>query len=82
VAGRLSALKSDGYIDRASSDLKSFFYKERNLCGKTTLIKALAFGGTENLSVLEWFRRFGFAKTTGLSILLECIQMSLENSFL
>jgi iron complex outermembrane receptor protein len=25
LAGRLSALKSDGYIDRASSDLKSYF---------------------------------------------------------
>jgi len=25
IAGRLSALKSDGYVDRASSDLKSYF---------------------------------------------------------
>jgi iron complex outermembrane receptor protein len=32
LAGRVSALKSDGYVDRASSDLKS--YLARNLCGK------------------------------------------------
>jgi iron complex outermembrane receptor protein len=25
LAGRVSALKSDGYVDRASSDLKSYF---------------------------------------------------------
>ncbi|MBC5840167.1 TonB-dependent receptor [Flavobacterium sp. F-380] len=46
LAGRLSALKSDGYIDRASSDLKSYFLQGTYI-GKTTLIKALAFGGTE-----------------------------------
>jgi iron complex outermembrane receptor protein len=27
-SGRVSALKSDGYVDRASSDLKSYFCKE------------------------------------------------------
>lgn len=46
ISGRLSTIKSDGYIDRASSDLKSYFlqgaYKNNN-----TLIKALAFGGTQ-----------------------------------
>ena len=46
IAGRLSALKSDGYVDRASSNLKSYFLQGTYL-GKTTLIKALAFGGTE-----------------------------------
>ena len=46
LAGRLSALKSDGYIDRASSDLKSYFL-QGTYVGKTTLIKALVFGGTE-----------------------------------
>jgi iron complex outermembrane receptor protein len=57
LAGRLSVLKSDGYIDRASSDLKSYFLQGTYI-GKTTLIKALAFGGIEkNLSV-EWSRRF------------------------
>ncbi|WP_029271924.1 TonB-dependent receptor [Flavobacterium sp. KJJ] len=46
IAGRLSSLKSDGYIDRASSDLKSYFL-QGTYVGKTTLIKALVFGGTE-----------------------------------
>ncbi|MFV8341822.1 TonB-dependent receptor [Flavobacterium sp. XS2P39] len=46
LAGRLSALKSDGYIDRAASDLKSYFL-QGTYVGKTTLIKALAFGGKE-----------------------------------
>jgi len=46
IAGRLSALQSDGYIDRAKSDLKSYFL-QGTYVGKTTLIKALAFGGTE-----------------------------------
>ena len=46
LAGRLSTIKSDGYIDRASSDLKSYFL-QGSYVGKTTLIKALVFGGTE-----------------------------------
>jgi iron complex outermembrane recepter protein len=46
LAGRLSMLKSDGYIDRASSDMKSYFL-QGTYVGKTTLIKALAFGGTQ-----------------------------------
>ena len=46
LAGRVSALKSEGYIDRAFSALKSYFL-QRTYVGKTTLIKALAFGGTE-----------------------------------
>jgi iron complex outermembrane receptor protein len=46
LAGRLSNIDSQGYIDRASSDLKSYFL-QGTYVGKTTLIKALAFGGTE-----------------------------------
>ena len=46
IAGRLSTLESDGYVDRASSNLKSYFL-QGTYVGKTTLIKALAFGGTE-----------------------------------
>jgi iron complex outermembrane receptor protein len=46
LAGRLSKIKSDGYVDRASSDLKSYFL-QGTYVGKTTLIKALVFGGTE-----------------------------------
>lgn len=46
IAGRLSAINSDGYIDRAASDLKSYFL-QGTYVGKTTLIKALAFGGIQ-----------------------------------
>ncbi|WP_159800345.1 TonB-dependent receptor [Flavobacterium sp. MK4S-17] len=46
VAGRLSNIASDGYIDRASVDLKSYFL-QGTYVGKTTLVKALVFGGTE-----------------------------------
>lgn len=46
LAGRVSNLASDGYIDRASSDLKSYFL-QGTYVGNTTLIKALVFGGKE-----------------------------------
>lgn len=46
IAGRMSVLKSDGYVDRASSDLKSYFL-QGTYVGKTSLIKALVFGGKE-----------------------------------
>ena len=46
LAGRLSQIKSDGYIDRGFSDLKSYFL-QGTYVGKSTLIKALVFGGTE-----------------------------------
>ena len=46
LAGKLSNIDSQGFIDRASSDLKSYFL-QGTYVGKTTLIKALVFGGTE-----------------------------------
>lgn len=46
LAGRLSNIDSQGFIDRAASDLKSYFL-QGTYVGKTTLIKALVFGGTE-----------------------------------
>jgi len=46
VSGRLSTIKSDGYIDRATSDLKSYFLQGAYV-SENTLIKALAFGGNE-----------------------------------
>ena len=46
VSGRFSNIHSDGYIDRAFTNLKSYFlqasYKDEN-----TLIKAVSFGGAE-----------------------------------
>ena len=46
LAGRLSNINSHGYIDRASSDLRSYFL-QGTYVGKTSIIKALVFGGTE-----------------------------------
>ena len=46
IAGRLSTISSDGYIDRAFSDLKSYFL-QGTYVGETTLIKALVFGGNQ-----------------------------------
>ena len=53
ISGRVSRIKSDGYIDRASSDLKSYFlqavYKDEN-----TLLKLINFGGSE-VTYQSWF---------------------------
>ena len=46
IAGRLSAIASDGYIDRASSDLKSYFL-QGSYVSDNTLVKAITFGGHE-----------------------------------
>jgi iron complex outermembrane receptor protein len=46
IAGRLSKIESDGFVDRGASDLKSYFL-QGTYVGKTTLIKFLAFGGKE-----------------------------------
>ncbi|TYQ00317.1 iron complex outermembrane receptor protein [Tenacibaculum adriaticum] len=44
--GRVSKISSDGYIDRASSDLKSYFL-QGSYVDENTLIKTLVFGGHE-----------------------------------
>lgn len=44
--GRLSMVKSNGFIDRGSSDLKSY-YLAGGYYGKKAMIKAIAFGGQE-----------------------------------
>ena len=53
ISGRLASIASDGYIDRASSDLNSYFlqgiYQDDN-----TLLKALMFGGHE-ITYQSWF---------------------------
>ncbi|MFL2587550.1 MAG: TonB-dependent receptor [Flavobacteriaceae bacterium] len=53
ISGRLSKITSDGYIDRATSDLDSYFlqaaYQDKN-----TLIKAIMFGGHE-ITYQSWF---------------------------
>ncbi|MEQ8623490.1 MAG: TonB-dependent receptor [Vicingaceae bacterium] len=51
--GRLSTIKSDGYIDRASSDLKSY-YLSGGYYGEKTIIKAITFGGAER-TYQSWY---------------------------
>ncbi|QNM84721.1 TonB-dependent receptor [Polaribacter pectinis] len=46
VAGRLSNIYSDGYVDRAFADLKSY-YLQGSYSDENTLIKAITFGGKE-----------------------------------
>jgi iron complex outermembrane recepter protein len=53
ISGRLSKLNSNGYIDRATSDLKSYFL-QGSYIGKTTKIKALVFGGKE-ITYQAWY---------------------------
>jgi len=53
IAGRLSQIKSDGYIDRATSDLKSYFL-QASYVDDQTLIKALTFGGKE-VTYQSWY---------------------------
>lgn len=53
IAGRLSKIESDGYVDRATSDLKSYFLQASYL-DHNTLIKAIIFGGHE-ITYQSWF---------------------------
>ena len=53
ISGRFSKIDSDGYVDRAASNLSSYFlqgaYQDDN-----TLIKAIAFGGHE-ITYQSWY---------------------------
>ncbi len=51
--GRVSQIVSDGYIDRASSDLKSY-YLSGGYYGKKTMMKAIVFGGKE-ITYQSWY---------------------------
>ena len=53
LSGRLSKIDSDGYIERAFSDLKSYFIQGSYVHGNT-FIKALTFGGHEK-TYQSWF---------------------------
>lgn len=44
--GRLSSISSDGYLDRASADLSSYFL-QGGYYGKKTIVKAITFAGKE-----------------------------------
>jgi iron complex outermembrane receptor protein len=51
--GKLAKIASDGFIDRATSDLQSYFLTG-SYVGKNTFIKALAFGGKE-ITYQSWY---------------------------
>jgi len=53
VSARLSQIKSDGFTDRASSDLKSYFL-QGSYFDDNTLIKAVVFGGKE-VTYQSWY---------------------------
>ena len=53
ISGRLSRITSDGYIDRASSELDSYFL-QGSYVDDNTLIKALLFGGHQ-ITYQSWF---------------------------
>ena len=69
ISGRFSKIISDGYIERASSDLRSYFL-QTSFSKKNTLFKALLFGGHE-ITYQSWYgvdpetlkinRRYNFA---------------------
>lgn len=50
---RASSVKSDGFIDRASSDLKSY-YLSGGYYGDKTIVKAIVFGGKE-ITYQSWY---------------------------
>ena len=51
--GRVTKINSDGYIDRASSDLSSYYFSG-GYYGKKTMVKAIAFGGKE-ITYQSWW---------------------------
>ena len=53
ISGRLSKITSDGYVERASSNLKSYFLQSA-FRDENTLIKAIIFGGHE-ITYQSWF---------------------------
>lgn len=53
IEGRLSNIQSDGYIDRASSDLRSY-YLAGGYYGKKTMVKAITFVGAER-TYQSWY---------------------------
>ncbi len=52
-AGRLSKIYSDGYVDRAFTNLKSY-YLQGNYVDDNTIVKAITFGGKEK-TYQSWY---------------------------
>ncbi|MEQ8471533.1 MAG: TonB-dependent receptor [Marinoscillum sp.] len=74
--GRLSKISSDGYIDRAKSDLRSYFLSGGYYGDKTT-IKALMFAGKE-VTYQSWYGTPGAKLFGGEEDLQRVIDFGLE----
>lgn len=53
IDGRVSSIVSDGFIDRASSDLQSYYFSA-GLYTNGTMLKAISFGGHERTYQSWW----------------------------
>ena len=53
LSGRLSQINSEGYVDRAASNLDAYYF-QGTFKDETTLIKALVFGGQEITYQAYW----------------------------
>lgn len=53
IDGRLSKISSDGFIDRASSDLQSYYFSA-GFYSEKTMLKAVTFGGKER-TYQSWY---------------------------
>lgn len=53
IDGRISKIASDGFIDRASSDLRSYYFSA-GFYSDNTMLKAIAFGGKER-TYQSWY---------------------------
>ncbi|MDA8657607.1 TonB-dependent receptor [Flavobacteriaceae bacterium] len=53
LSGRLSQINSEGYVDRAASNLDAYYF-QGTFKDETTLIKALVFGGQE-ITYQSWY---------------------------
>lgn len=53
IDGRISKIKSDGFIDRASADLNSYYFSAGFYSGNT-MLKAIMFGGKERTYQSWW----------------------------
>ncbi len=70
--GRISKIKSDGYIDRASSDLKSYYLSSQYNSDKT-LIQLISFGGIE-----ETYQAWYGVPISYLDKKIACVQSKLQ----
>ncbi len=75
VDGRVSKIQSDGFIDRASSDLQSYYFSAGYYAGKT-MLKAIVFGGRER-TYQSWYG----VPESRLNNDTEAMELTVENEY-